>query len=98
LSRVNARNGNAPSASWPGRGSGSPSQRNLPGPGALDSADVKRLIAAAGKVGRHRDNARLLLTHRHGLRVGSLEALRWEQVDLKQGFFHVTRLPVQVGQ
>jgi integrase len=60
----------------------------------LTPAEVERLIAAAGKVGRHgdRDSALLLLTYRHGLRVSELVALRWEQVDLKQGLLHVNRL------
>jgi type 1 fimbriae regulatory protein FimE len=60
----------------------------------LTPADVERLIAAAGKVGRHshRDATLLLLAYRHALRVGELVALRWEQVDLTQGLLHVTRL------
>ena len=29
---------------------------------------------------------------RHGLRVGEIITLRWEQVDLKQGLLHVRRL------
>src|SRR5713101_5646957 len=60
----------------------------------LTPAEAERLIGAAGKVGRHgyRDSALLLLTYRHGLRVGELIALRWEQVDLKQGLLHVNRL------
>ena len=31
------------------------------------------------------------LAFRHGLRVSELVALRWEQVDLKQGLLHVRR-------
>jgi integrase len=60
----------------------------------LTPAEAQRLIAAAGKVGRHgdRDSALLLLTYRHGLGVSELVALRWEQVDLKQGLLHVNRL------
>jgi integrase len=60
----------------------------------LTPAEAERLIAAAGKVGRHghRDSTLLLLTYRHGLRVAELVALRWEQVDLKQGLLHVSRL------
>jgi type 1 fimbriae regulatory protein FimB/type 1 fimbriae regulatory protein FimE len=33
-----------------------------------------------------------MLAYRHGLRVGELVALRWEQVDLTAGLLHVTRL------
>jgi type 1 fimbriae regulatory protein FimB/type 1 fimbriae regulatory protein FimE len=33
-----------------------------------------------------------MLAFRHGLRVGELVALRWEQVDLTAGLLHVTRL------
>jgi type 1 fimbriae regulatory protein FimE len=60
----------------------------------LTPAEAERLIAAAGRVGRHghRDSTLLLLTYRHGLRVGELIALRWDQVDLKQGLLHVARL------
>jgi integrase len=60
----------------------------------LTPAEAERLIEAAGKVGRHgdRDSTILLLTYRHGLRVSELVALRWEQVDLKQGLLHVNRL------
>jgi type 1 fimbriae regulatory protein FimE len=32
-----------------------------------------------------------MLAYRHGLRVGELVALRWDQVDLKQGLLHVAR-------
>jgi type 1 fimbriae regulatory protein FimE len=60
----------------------------------LTSAEVERLISAAGKAGRHgdRDATLLLLAYRHALRVGELVALRWEQVDLTQGLLHVNRL------
>ena len=59
----------------------------------LTPAEVERLIAAAGKVGRHRhrDAALMLLCYRHGFRVGELVALRWEQADLTQGLLHVNR-------
>jgi type 1 fimbriae regulatory protein FimE len=60
----------------------------------LTPAEVDRLIAAAGKVGRygHRDATLLLLAYRHALRVGELVALRWDAVDLTQGSLHVNRL------
>jgi Phage integrase family len=52
------------------------------------------LIATARKRGRygHRDATMILLAYRHGLRVGELCALRWDQVDFSQGFLHVARL------
>jgi type 1 fimbriae regulatory protein FimB/type 1 fimbriae regulatory protein FimE len=40
----------------------------------------------------HRDAAMILVAYRHGLRVAELCALRWDQVDLKQGLLHVQRL------
>ena len=51
-------------------------------------------MAAAAHIGRHghRDATLMLLAYRHGLRVGELVALRWDQVDLKQGMLHVARL------
>src|SRR5215831_20908053 len=60
----------------------------------LTTPEVERLVAAAGKSGRHghRDATLLLLAYRHALRVGELIALRWEQVDLHQGLLHVNRL------
>lgn len=60
----------------------------------LTPSEVDKLIAAAGGLGRHghRDQALLLLAYRHALRVGELVALRWDQIDLKQGLLHVNRL------
>jgi integrase len=40
----------------------------------------------------HRDATAILLAYRHGLRVGELVALRWDQLDFHQGLFHVRRL------
>ena len=59
----------------------------------LTPDEVTRLITAAGKLGRHgqRDAALILLAFRHALRVSELVALRWDQVDLKQGLLHVHR-------
>jgi type 1 fimbriae regulatory protein FimB/type 1 fimbriae regulatory protein FimE len=59
----------------------------------LTSDEVESLITAARRLGRHghRDATMILLTYRHGLRVSELVALRWEQVDLKQGLLHVRR-------
>ena len=56
--------------------------------------EVEQLTAAARRRGRdgHRDSTLLMLACRHGLRVGELVALRWEQVDLAAGLLHVIRL------
>ncbi len=56
--------------------------------------EVAALIEAAAGVGRHgtRDAALILIAYRHGLRVSALVSLRWDQVDLRQGLLHVTRL------
>jgi type 1 fimbriae regulatory protein FimB/type 1 fimbriae regulatory protein FimE len=49
---------------------------------------------AASHIGRHRhrDRTLILVAFRHGLRVSELVALRWDQVDLKQGHLHIQRL------
>ncbi len=59
----------------------------------LAPSEVDRLREAAARRGRHgtRDAAMILLAYRHGLRVSELIALRWDQVDLKQGLLHVRR-------
>ena len=60
----------------------------------LTPAEVETLIATAKKRGRygHRDAAMILIAYRHGLRVGELVRLLWDQVDFPQGLLHVTRL------
>ncbi len=60
----------------------------------LTHAEVDKLMKAAGATGRHghRDATLLMVAYRHGLRVSELVALRWDQVDLKQGLMHVNRL------
>jgi type 1 fimbriae regulatory protein FimB/type 1 fimbriae regulatory protein FimE len=60
----------------------------------LTPQEVDKLINAASHVGRygHRDATLILLAYRHGLRVGELVALRWDQIDLEQGLLHVSRL------
>jgi len=60
----------------------------------LTSDEVDRLAKAAKNVGRHglRDTTMILLAFRHALRVSEMIALRWDQVDLKQGLLHVNRL------
>jgi type 1 fimbriae regulatory protein FimB/type 1 fimbriae regulatory protein FimE len=59
----------------------------------LTPTEVERLVSAASKVGRHgpRDATLILIAYRHGLRVGELVGLRWEQVDLQRGTLHVNR-------
>ncbi len=59
----------------------------------LTPQEVKRLIHAAKKLGRygHRDATMILMTFRHGLRACELLALKWNQIDLKQGIIHVHR-------
>jgi type 1 fimbriae regulatory protein FimB/type 1 fimbriae regulatory protein FimE len=60
----------------------------------LTPQEVEKLIRAASRVGRygHRDATLITLAYRHGLRVGEVVALRWDQVDLEQGLLHVSRL------
>jgi type 1 fimbriae regulatory protein FimE len=60
----------------------------------LTAEEVGQLMSAAGHIGRHghRDASLILLAYRHGLRVSELVALRWDQIDLKQGMLHVARL------
>lgn len=60
----------------------------------LTTAEVDRLRKAARSVGRHglRNDTTILLAYRHGLRVSERINLRWDQLDLDQGFFHVRRL------
>jgi type 1 fimbriae regulatory protein FimB/type 1 fimbriae regulatory protein FimE len=60
----------------------------------LTPNEVERLIAGAKSIGRHghRDATLILIAYRHALRVSELVALRWEQLDLKQGLLHVNRL------
>ena len=50
-------------------------------------------MESAGKAGRHRhrDRTLILIAFRHALRVSELVALRWDQVDLKQGLLHINR-------
>ena len=59
----------------------------------LTPAEVDKLIATAGKIGRHghRDRTLVLVMYRHGLRVSEAVALRWDQVDLDAGLVHINR-------
>lgn len=60
----------------------------------LTPEEVEMLAEGARKAGRHqhRDATLILIAYRHGLRVGELVALRWDQVDLGRGTLHVNRL------
>jgi type 1 fimbriae regulatory protein FimB/type 1 fimbriae regulatory protein FimE len=60
----------------------------------LEPNEVEKLLASARRTGRysHRDEALILIGYRHGLRVGELVALQWQQANLKTGRLHVTRL------
>ena len=60
----------------------------------LRSPEVKAMIRAAKKVGRHgvRDGGIILLMFRHGLRTAELVALKWTQIDLADGYIEVHRV------
>ena len=60
----------------------------------LTEGEVDRLCSTARKRGRYgvRDALMILVAFRHGLRVGELVALRWDQVDFDGGLLHVSRL------
>jgi type 1 fimbriae regulatory protein FimE len=59
----------------------------------LTPDEVEKLIRAAARVGRHRhrDATLILVAYRHGLRVGELVSLRWDQVDFREAVLRVTR-------
>ena len=56
--------------------------------------EAKDLRAAAKTLGRHgfRDWLLIMMAYRHGLRVGELVALKWDQVDFRHARLHVNRL------
>ena len=60
----------------------------------LTPIEVKSLVDAAGRIGRHtlRDKALILIAYRHGLRVSEATNLRWDQVDFAAARLHVNRL------
>jgi site-specific recombinase XerD len=60
----------------------------------LTHHEVDKLRKTTKIIGRNgqRDDALILMMFRHGLRVGEVIALRWDQVDLQQGLLHVHRL------
>src|SRR4051794_23390772 len=57
-----------------------------------EEVDLLMKVAAKGKECGHRDATMILLAYRHGLRVGELVSVRWDQLDFRQGTFHVRRL------
>ena len=59
----------------------------------LLESEVDAVISAA-KQSRHglRDSTLILLSYRHGLRVGEAINLKWEDLDLILGTIHVNRL------
>ena len=70
---------------------------NVVGRKYLMTDEVRRLIDAAGKVGRQAERDKVLLTliYRHGLRVSEAVNLRWSDFDLeapKSRTLHVRRL------
>ncbi len=61
----------------------------------LTPGEVERMIIAARRAGgrmAERDALLILLAYRHGLRAGELIALRWDQIDLRAGLLHISRL------
>ena len=60
----------------------------------LTQAEIDRLMKAARKRGRwgYRNATMILVAFRHGLRVGELVSLRWDQVDFATAHLHVNRL------
>lgn len=60
----------------------------------LTHLEIDQLRKAARIQSRHghRDDTLILLMFRHGLRVGEIATLRWEQIDLRQALLHVQRL------
>src|SRR5277367_2902448 len=60
----------------------------------LTPEEVKRLREAARTAGRNgfRNELLIMTMYRHGLRVSEANDLKWEQLSLKAGKFHVTRL------
>jgi type 1 fimbriae regulatory protein FimB/type 1 fimbriae regulatory protein FimE len=60
----------------------------------LTTDEIQRLRDAAKKNGRYgfRDSAMILIAYRHGLRVGELVDLRWDQVNFDESKIHINRL------
>jgi type 1 fimbriae regulatory protein FimB/type 1 fimbriae regulatory protein FimE len=60
----------------------------------LTPNEIEKILTAAKQVGRYgqRDATMILVAYRHGFRPSELVALKWSQIDLKQGLLHVNRL------
>ncbi len=60
----------------------------------LTADEIERLITSAKSLGRYgtRDSALIVLAYRHGLRVGELVDLKWDQFDFKRGESHINRM------
>lgn len=73
-----------PQASFSGKMPRKPLNKDVRSREYLTPDEVEKLMAAAGRVGRHavRDRTLILIGYRHALRVSELVALRWDQVDL----------------
>src|SRR5881394_2965921 len=69
------------------------SESSRPEPRVPDFGRGREADRAAARVGRHghRDATLILVAYRHGLRVGELVSLRWDQVDFKEAVLHVNR-------
>ena len=54
----------------------------------------RKMTAARRSTGRlaERDVLLIMMAYRHGLRASELIALRWDQIDLKAGTLHVSRI------
>jgi integrase len=59
----------------------------------LTEVEVEALAKAAGKRGRygHRDRTMIMVCFRHGLHVGELVSLRWDQINLDEALIAVRR-------
>ena len=60
----------------------------------LTESELDALLDAAKATGRNgfRDYVMLMVAYRHGLRVGELVNLKWQQIDFNRAELHVNRL------
>lgn len=60
----------------------------------LTEDEIEKIIVAAKNIGRHksRDATMILMAYRHGLRVGELLSLKWQQINLNLGTIQINRL------